>query len=467
MNNTSFESIPTNADGTNLRELLLNDTRKHQSVHVRSRNMKRERKFPPGISGLCLCLWGIGLALLGGCSGGSNEAEAPRKAALQALVSVREMATESDFEFFGYKSQGDVGTEQLGDALPVRVLDVDALLSNATPTEALIIDRQEVLFPVLVGAESVSSLRVGRKNDGSWTLLATEADASDIDLALQTIQSHSFDKASCYLLDLPEIELLMLGCRRSGALRLVPLYTPSAEFGIDTEYPFADIIDAIKAEVLAARDSPVEPDVDVQPVLKAQRPPVAARAAQDSATHKSLPITLVAQEQSQWCWTAAAQMTMRFASGGAAEIPSQCSQANKAQGDARFLNGRARQDCCANGHANAADKPCNTPWFPEYVNWGFTRTRTEGAPTWDDLKSLIDRGQALAFLWKWKIGGGHYMVVVGYKETSNNKFIEYLDPFPVGEGSRTTVTYDAWVGGDDNIYRHRFGVYFTDITPQQ
>ena len=31
--------------------------------------MKRERKFPPGISGLCLCLWGIGLALLGGCGG--------------------------------------------------------------------------------------------------------------------------------------------------------------------------------------------------------------------------------------------------------------------------------------------------------------------------------------------------------------------------------------------------------------
>jgi len=155
---------------------------------------------------------------------------------------------------------------------------------------------------------------------------------------------------------------------------------------------------------------------------------------------------------------------MRFAAGSTATIPSQCAQASKAQGDVRFLGVLAAQDCCANEHAFAAGKPCNTPWFPEYANWGFSRTRTEGAPTWDTLKSKIDRGLPLAFLWKWKTGGGHYMVAVGYQETSTGKFVEYLDPYPVGQGSRTTVPYDAWVGGDDNIYRHKFGVYFTDVT---
>ncbi len=387
------------------------------------------------------------------------------------------MAADSDFEFFGYKSQSDVGTEQLGAPLSIRDLDMDTLLSSSILTESLIIDNQEYLFPVFVREASVSSLRVGRKDDGNWTLLATEADTDDIDLATEAIKSHSFDRTSCYLLDLQEVELLMLGCKRGAELRLVPLYAPSAAFVIGTEYRFADIIGAIKAEVLAARDSQVEPDSDVaitSPLLSAARTSANGQpsqavvtAAQTNAPNKILPIALVAQEQSQWCWAATAEMTMRFAARKTGtQIPPQCAQATKAQDQAKFLKQFDREDCCASDHANAGSKPCNTPWFPEYANWGFTRTRTEGAPSWEQLKLLIDNDQPLAFLWRWKPvskGYAHYMVAIGYKETSNNRFVEYLDPGPVGKGSKTTVPYDAWVGGDSGMYRHVFGIYFTDI----
>jgi hypothetical protein len=414
------------------------------------------------------------VTLLGACSGGSSsgntEADGPKKAALEGLVSVREMAADSDFEFFGYKSQSDVGTEQLGAPLSIRDIDIDALLSSSVLTESLIIDTQEYLFPVFVREESVSSLRVGRKDDGNWTLIAIEADTYDIDLAVAAIKSHSFDRTSCYLLDLPEIELLMLGCQRNGELRLVPLYAPSPAFVIDTEYSFADIIGAIKAAVLAAKDSQVEPASDVpltSPLFSAVQPSQAVvKAAQTNTTNKTLPIALVAQEQSQWCWAATAEMTMRFKAIAGTQIPSQCSQATKAQDAASFLKQFDRQDCCANDHANASKKPCNTPWFPEYDKWGFTWSRTDVAPSWEQLKLLINKDQPLAFLWRWKPvskGNAHYMVAIGYKETSNNRFVEYLDPSPVGKGSKTTKPYDVWVGGASKMYDHVFGIYFTDI----
>ncbi len=417
------------------------------------------------------------MTLLGACSGGASDADGARKAALEALVSVRERATNSDFEFYGYQSRSDIGTEQLGLALSIRALDMDALLSNSVLTESLILDQQEYVFPVLVRDVSVSTLQVGKMDDGSWTLIETEAYTNDIDLAVKAIQSHAFDRASCYLLDLPEVELLMLGCRRSGELRLVPLYAPSAAFVIDKEYRFSDIIDAIKAEVLAAADSQVEPDSLVPmaaPSLSAVRPPQAVvKAAQTKPGNSHLPIELVAQQQSQWCWAASAEMTMRYIANkdnSPIQIPAQCAQASKAQDKAKFLAKHVRQDCCANDHANASAKPCNTPWYPEYYPWGFDATWTNSnvAPTWEELKALIDAKQPVAFLWKWKPvikGLAHYMVAIGYSETSDHqKVVEYLDPWPVGKGAKKTVSYDGWVGGPSARYKHVFGSYATDIS---
>ena len=84
-------------------------------------------------------------------------------------------------------------------------------------------------------------------------MVSTEADANDFDLAEETIKTHNFYKASCYLVDLEEIELLLLGCQRSGDLRLIPLYTPSEAFEIDKEYSFNEIIGPIKNELLAQK----------------------------------------------------------------------------------------------------------------------------------------------------------------------------------------------------------------------
>jgi hypothetical protein len=265
----------------------------------------------------------------------------------------------------------------------------------------------------------------------------------------------------------------MLACQRNGALRLVPLYAPSPAFVVDTEYSFADIIGAIKAEVLAYKFSQIQPVSGVptmSPSLSAVQPSqVVIKATQDNVTHKTLPIKLVAQEQSQWCWAATAEMTMSFKAIAGTQSPSQCSQATKAPDNVLFeLNGLSRQDCCANGHENASKEPCNSPFFPQYEQWGFTSAFiTDGAPSWEQLKLLINRDQPLAFQWRWKPVNAHYMVAIGYKEISNKRFVLYLDPLPVGKGKKTTVPYDEWVGGDSNMYDHVFGVYFTDIVPKK
>jgi hypothetical protein len=70
----------------------------------------------------------------------------------------------------------------------------------------------------------------------------------------------------------------------------------------------------------------------------------------------------------------------------------------------------------------------------------------------------------MVFQWRWKPiskGDAHYMVAIGYNETSNNKFVKYLDPSPVGKGTKTAVSYTDWVGGDG--HKHVFGWYVTDI----
>lgn len=422
----------------------------------------------------------IGLfTLLSGCSGGSSQAsnpqQGPEQAAKDALVTLRDLATGVDFEFYGYKSEGDVGREALGKPLLIKTLDFERLASSDVYNTSLIIDADEYLYPVYVNNETITGIRVGRIADGIWGLVATEADATDFDAADEAIKSHSFERSSCYLLDLEEIELLILGCERRGELKLVPLYTPSEAFETDREYSFAEIIEPIKSELLAQKDT----DPNIPPIvglLDAPSIPYGNLASStlsplNAATETNQPlinskllagVPLIGQMQGQWCWAATAEMTMKFA---ARTAPSQCAQATKAQDTFDFSKQSSKRDCCLS--ENAASKFCNNPWYPEYENWAFKSSYINKAPTWKELKFLIDGNKPLAFLWRWKPvsdGNAHYMVAVGYKTVSSKNFVQYLDPWPVGKGKKVAVPFDEWIGGQPSNYDHVFGIYFTEIS---
>lgn len=395
--------------------------------------------------------------LLVGCnsdSDSSTSSENARQAAQEGLATLRKMATGPQYGFFGYESESDVGNEDLGEPFAIKTLHFDDLVASTTPTESLIIDDEELLYPVMVRGATISSILIGRMTGDNWQFIETGS-ADNINQALKMIAAYSFDRKSCYLMDLDEIEMELLGCQRDGSLRLVPLYSSSPSIVVGTEYSFADIADAMKSEV---KDSRAEYANMLPPVSDLSAEQFTLPQSQQSAeSTKLLNVSLIGQEQDQWCWAATGRMTMLFAGGDA---PQQCVQAN-----AVFPS---QNTCCQNGNTTV----CNNPEYPRYNAWGFnSSTRWANGyensvnPSWETIKNLISSGQPLAFLWGWNSGGGaHYMVAVGYYEDATTRTVYINDPWPVGSGERKAVRFEKWIGGDN--YDNTLKLYIHNITPK-
>jgi len=143
-----------------------------------------------------------------------------------------------------------------------------------------------------------------------------------------------------------------------------------------------------------------------------------------------LPTNLAPQQTSMWCWAASGQMVMNALGG----MVSQCEQANQ-----RF----GRTDCCDSPTPSA----CVTGGWPEFAKYGFTYD-TGGALSWTSLKAQIDVNKTpFAFSWHWDGGGGHMMVVTGYKVIGGQSYVSINDPWAPNEGSQEDILYSDYVDG--------------------
>lgn len=382
-------------------------------------------------------------------------------AAEDGLATLRNMANGDDFAFFGYTSESEVGSEVLGDPLEVKELDIDALLATDTPTDSLIIETNEFLFPVLVNGVPIQAISVELMDDeGEWEYIETESNV-DIEKALEIIAANSLNRDDCFLLDLEQIELVFVGYSEGGRIMLIPLYSNTTDsFVAGTKYVFTEIAPQLKTEILAAEaayadmipsdtediSAPINIQPSSNPALKAL-----------GKTGQLLNVSLISQEEDQWCWAATGRMTMLFAGGDDATI-TQCAQANSAF---------SQSSCCVDGSTTG----CNKPYRPRYDSWGFSATKVynDGASAslaWEDFKTLIDAGKPVAFLWRWRHGGGHYMVAVGYYEDTTIypaiQMVLINNPWPPNIGKQEAITYAKWVGGPR--YNNLQTCYFYDIT---
>jgi len=143
-----------------------------------------------------------------------------------------------------------------------------------------------------------------------------------------------------------------------------------------------------------------------------------------------LPANLFPQQTSMWCWAASGEMVMGYLGG----MTSQCEQANQ-----RF----GRTDCCDSPTPSA----CVLGGWPELAKYGFTYD-TGGALSWTDLKAQIDTLHTpFAFSWHWDGGGGHMMVVTGYKVINGQNWVSINDPWSPNEGSQRDILYSDYVDG--------------------
>jgi hypothetical protein len=177
---------------------------------------------------------------------------------------------------------------------------------------------------------------------------------------------------------------------------------------------------------------------------------------------ETLPVTLRAQEESNWCWAASGEMVSEFITGGNVQ---QCAEVNRRYG---------RNDCCNNPTPAA----CNRTGWPDdlLTAAGLTWTRTtDSALSLAMVKSQISRqsscwARPFAFTWRWTNGGGHMMVARGYRvlELRGVKFGEFTlpglkidmvqvnNPLPVDVGTVEWVTYANYVSGAGHTHWHDY-----------
>ncbi len=171
----------------------------------------------------------------------------------------------------------------------------------------------------------------------------------------------------------------------------------------------------------------------------------------------SLPVTLHAQETSDWCWAASAQMVMDYLGHNV----TQSTQANN-----RF----GRTDCPSKQCSSAAaNPPCMGGGWPEFGRYGFTFKKTSNtALTWDQLRNEVANAQGcgqrpFVFSWHWPQDGGHMMVVNGYKTVEGKNYVSVLDPIPVCRGDAKIMLYEFYDSspGDHTHWNDYYDIRYT------
>jgi hypothetical protein len=404
--------------------------------------------------------------LVFGCSStSSNDPVSSSEAANSGLEIMRDMAGVNSFEFMGYDSQDDIGDEELGFPLRIKTIDTEALAESDNPGDSLIIDENTFIYPVRVDGKLIGAIEVAEDTEtGDWEIVSTGRKAV-VREALQVISANGLDENGCYILDLEEIELVFVGYESGGRNILIPLYSRSTcPLTVGNKYYFSDIAELIKTEIASEQE-----------LYSAMIPPEASEEARsplldemlgqlyenritpeaNGVSYMILDVELYPQEENQWCWAATGRMTMLYA-GGDPSVITQCAEANDAF---------SQSSCCSNGSTGR----CNKPYYPLYDNWGFTAEnmyREKGAYlSWNGLKEAIDEGKPVAFLWRWKSGGGHYQVATGYYEDTSTtpvtKMVYVNNPWPPNEGAKTSCTYASFIGGPR--YDHLQTCFYYDI----
>jgi len=159
-------------------------------------------------------------------------------------------------------------------------------------------------------------------------------------------------------------------------------------------------------------------------------------AQEDIGPKVTLDVPQKKQETKMWCWAACVQMIMEYMG----EPVTQCEQAN-----ARM----SRSDCCG----EPAPAVCVRGGWPQLFRYGVSNDSVEAALSWEDLKAQLDSNQPVLFSWRWKLGGGHMMLAVGYAEPHwvfvNNPWPPHGDA-ELPEGDFQIMTYQEYVSGDNH-----------------
>lgn len=160
--------------------------------------------------------------------------------------------------------------------------------------------------------------------------------------------------------------------------------------------------------------------------------------------YKRLEVPLQAQEQSLWCWAGTAQMIMAYHKVSVRQLD----LAKKVVRDPLPGIEGARR--------------FNRGGWPPFRQWAFERRLRSGRSplSQEDVLKEIDAGRPFAVSWRYRDGGGHMLVIVGYLWIGDELWLVANDPWPPGEsgGDRSLISYDHYVGGLAGAWRTYFEI---------
>jgi Papain-like cysteine protease AvrRpt2 len=131
---------------------------------------------------------------------------------------------------------------------------------------------------------------------------------------------------------------------------------------------------------------------------------------------RALPISVQHQLQSNWCWAACATSTSGFYDP--ATTWGQCTLVNAELGHAT---------CCEEGGSGA----CNIPWYLDRVlrRTGNFGSKMKGRAPWNTVRAELDAGRPVGARIGWKGGGGHFVMLTGYRSAGEVHEVEIQDPW--------------------------------------
>jgi papain like cysteine protease AvrRpt2 len=130
---------------------------------------------------------------------------------------------------------------------------------------------------------------------------------------------------------------------------------------------------------------------------------------------RRLALAMQPQLQSQWCWAACStSVSLFFDTAG---TWTQCSVVNAELG---------QSTCCQDG----STAQCNQPW---YLDRALTRTGnlaswSAGTATVAQLRSQVADGRPVGARIGWSGGGGHFVMIAGYRACDPEGYIDVRDP---------------------------------------
>lgn len=129
----------------------------------------------------------------------------------------------------------------------------------------------------------------------------------------------------------------------------------------------------------------------------------------------SLMFTIQPQQQTEWCWAAVTSSVDQFFN--TASTWTQCLLAN---------NQLQQTTCCSNGSSSS----CNCPWYLDRSLTLVNRLRAylQAVAPMAGVKQEINQNDPLCARIGWSGGGGHFVVLYGYDDSTPTDYVLVADP---------------------------------------